>query len=87
MAIESSSNWSVRRPSDAEAVYRAPALCTGYDERTFHPEARYIAAVKGTWWVSAGSRYNGAKDDEVTLRITGIGPSATKQVDESGQVK
>ena len=31
--------------------------------------------------------YDGAKDEEVTLQITGIGPSATIPVDETGQAK
>jgi hypothetical protein len=31
--------------------------------------------------------YDGAKDEEVTLQITGIGPSGTKLVDESGHAK
>jgi len=31
--------------------------------------------------------YDGAKDEEVMLQITGIGPSATKLVDESGHPK
>ena len=31
--------------------------------------------------------FDGAKDEEVTLQITGMGPSATKLVDESGAVK
>jgi len=76
----------------------------------FHPEARYIVVLKGTWWVGAGPKwdrnattpvpagsfvvhhpekihYDGAKDEEVTLQITGVGPSATKLVDESGQLK
>lgn len=76
----------------------------------FHPEERYIAVLKGTWWVGAGPKwdrsattpvpagsfvvhhpnkihFDGAKDEEVTLQITGIGPSATKLVDESGVVK
>ncbi len=75
----------------------------------FHPEARYIAVLKGTWWVGAGPKwdknattpvsagsfvvhhpnkihYDGAKDEEVTLQITGIGPSATTPVNELGQV-
>jgi len=75
----------------------------------FHPEERYIAVLKGTWWVGAGPRwdrnattplpagsfvvhrpnkihYDGAKDEEVTLQIVGIGPSATIPVDEFGQV-
>ena len=76
----------------------------------FHPEARYIAVLKGTWWVGAGPKwdkeattpvpagsfvvhhankihYDGAKDEEVTLQISGVGPSATKMVDETGQPK
>ena len=31
--------------------------------------------------------YDGAKDEEVILRIIGVGPSATIPVDESGQPK
>ena len=76
----------------------------------FHPEARYIAVLKGTWWVGAGPQwdrdattpvpaggfvvhhpnkihYDGAKTEEVTLQISGIGPSATRMVDEAGQPK
>jgi len=76
----------------------------------FHPEARYIVVLKGTWWVGAGPKwdreattpvpagsfvlhhpnkihYDGAKDEEVMLQITGIGPSATKLVDEDGHPK
>jgi quercetin dioxygenase-like cupin family protein len=76
----------------------------------FHPEARYIAVLKGTWWVGAGPKwdrentspvpagsfvvhhpekihYDGAKDEEVTLQIVGIGPSGTWLVDESGKKK
>jgi quercetin dioxygenase-like cupin family protein len=76
----------------------------------FHPETRYIAVLKGTWWVGAGPKwdrqattpvpagsfvvhhpnkihYDGAKDEEVTLQISGIGPSGTKLVDESGKPK
>jgi len=75
----------------------------------FHPEERYIAVLKGTWWVGADPKWDknattpvpagsfvihhankihddGAKDEEVTLQITGLGPSATTLVDEAGQV-
>lgn len=31
--------------------------------------------------------YDGAKDDEVIVQISGVGPSGTKLVDESGQAK
>ena len=31
--------------------------------------------------------YDGSKDDEVIVQITGIGPSGTKLVDDSGQAK
>ena len=76
----------------------------------FHPESRYIAVLKGTWFVGARPKwdrnattavpagsfvvhhpnkihYDGAKDEEVTLQIIGIGPSGTKLVDEAGQPK
>jgi quercetin dioxygenase-like cupin family protein len=76
----------------------------------FHPETRYIAVLKGTWWVGYGPKwdrdattplpagsfvvhhpnqihYDGAKDEEVILQITGVGPSATILVEESGQPK
>jgi quercetin dioxygenase-like cupin family protein len=112
---------SPRAPGLSTAVvYGDPALSGLYIIRVrfapgtmsrphFHPEERYIAVLKGTWWVGAGPKwdrnattpvsagsfvvhhpnkihYDGAKDEEVTLQITGIGPSATKLVDESGQV-
>ena len=32
------------------------------------------------------NHYDGAKDEEVTVQIFGIGPSATTPVDEFGQV-
>jgi quercetin dioxygenase-like cupin family protein len=76
----------------------------------FHPEARYILVVKGTWWVGSGPvqdlntatpvkaggfvvhhpnkiHWDGAKDEETIVQITGIGPSGTTRVDESGQPK
>ena len=31
--------------------------------------------------------YDGAKDEEVIVQISGVGPSGTKVVDGSGQVK
>jgi hypothetical protein len=66
----------------------------------WHPEARYVTVVKGTWWAGAGDKfdpanttavsaggfaihaphevhYDGAKDEEVIVQITGIGPSGT----------
>lgn len=66
----------------------------------WHPEARYVTVVKGTWWAGTGDRfdpdsttpipaggfaihaprevhYDGAKDEEAIVQITGIGPSGT----------
>ena len=66
----------------------------------WHPEARYVAVVKGTWWAGTGDKfdpdsttpiraggfaihaprevhYDGAKDEEVIVQITGMGPSGT----------
>ena len=66
----------------------------------WHPEARYVTVVKGTWWAGTGDRfdpdsttpipaggfaihaprevhYDGAKDEEAIVQITGMGPSGT----------
>jgi len=66
----------------------------------WHPEARYVAVIKGTWWAGTGDNfdpdsttpipaggfaihaprqvhYDGAKDEEVIVQITGMGPSGT----------
>ena len=66
----------------------------------YHPEARYVTVLKGTWWAGSGDKfdrdatvpvpagsfamhyprkvhYDGAKDEEVIVQITGIGPSGT----------
>jgi quercetin dioxygenase-like cupin family protein len=66
----------------------------------YHPEARYVTVLKGTWWAGAGDKfdrdntvplpagtfamhyprkvhYDGAKDEEVLVQISGIGPSGT----------
>lgn len=71
----------------------------------WHPEARYVVVVKGTWWAGEGEKfdpdstvpvpqggfavhtpkevhYDGAKDEEVVVQITGIGPSGTNVVGE-----
>lgn len=71
----------------------------------WHPEARYITVLKGTWWAGTGAKldpnatvpvpaggfamhtpgkvhYDGAKDEEVIVQISGIGPSGTHPVDE-----
>ena len=76
----------------------------------FHPEARYIQVLKGTWWLGSGPvqdlakttpvkaggfvvhhpgkiHWDGAKDEETVIQITGIGPSGTTRVDETGQAK
>ena len=69
----------------------------------WHPEARYVTVLKGTWWAGTGDRldpdrttpvraggfavhapgkvhYDGAKDEEVIVQISGIGPSGTNPV-------
>ena len=69
----------------------------------WHPEARYVLVVKGTWWAGTGDKldpdatvplqagsfaihaprevhYDGAKDEEAIVQITGIGPSWTNVV-------
>jgi quercetin dioxygenase-like cupin family protein len=66
----------------------------------YHPEARYVTVLKGTWWAGTGDKfdrdstipfpagtfamhyprkvhYDGAKDEEVLVQISGIGPSGT----------
>lgn len=71
----------------------------------WHPEARYVVVIKGTWWAGEGDKfdpnntvpvaqggfavhtpkevhYDGAKDEEVIVQITGIGPSGTIVVGE-----
>jgi hypothetical protein len=69
----------------------------------WHPEARYVTVIKGTWWAGEGEKfdpnattpvpaggyalhapkkvhYDGAKDEEVIVQISGIGPSGTHPV-------
>lgn len=69
----------------------------------WHPEARYVQVVSGTWWAGTGAKldpeatvplkagsfaihaprevhYDGAKDEEAIVQITGIGPSGTTVV-------
>jgi quercetin dioxygenase-like cupin family protein len=66
----------------------------------YHPEARYVTVLKGTWWAGTGDsfdrnatvalpagsfgmhpaglvHYDGAKDEEVIVQISGMGPSGT----------
>ena len=73
----------------------------------YHPEARYVTVLKGTWWAGVGDtfdrnatvpvpagtsamhfprkvHYDGAKDEEVMVQISGWGPSGTIPV-EKGQ--
>lgn len=73
----------------------------------WHPEARYVTVIKGTWWTGAGAKfdpentvpvkaggfsvhtakeihYDGAKDEEVIVQISGIGPSGTIPVNPDG---
>jgi hypothetical protein len=70
----------------------------------WHPEARYVTVLKGTWWAGVGDKfdrnattpvpaggfavhtagkvhYDGAKDEEVIVQITGMGPSGTTPVE------
>ena len=74
----------------------------------FHPEARHIVVLQGTWWVGAGPKwdreattpvpagsfvvhharqihFDGAKDEEVVVQISGIGPGTATAVDELGR--
>lgn len=76
----------------------------------WHPEARYVTVIKGTWWTGAGAKfdpentvpvkaggfsvhtakeihYDGAKDEEVIVQISGIGPSGTMPVNPDGTDK
>jgi quercetin dioxygenase-like cupin family protein len=69
----------------------------------WHPEARYVTVLKGTWWAGTGEafdpssttpipaggfaihapgkvHYDGAKDEEVIVQISGFGPSGTNVV-------
>lgn len=71
----------------------------------WHPEARYVTVIKGTWWAGEGEKFDpnattpvaaggyalhapkkvhfdGAKDEEVIVQISGIGPSGTHPVGE-----
>jgi quercetin dioxygenase-like cupin family protein len=69
----------------------------------WHPEARYVTVLQGTWWAGVGENfdpnsttpvptggfaihapgkvhYDGAKDEEAIVQISGIGPSGTNVV-------
>ena len=73
----------------------------------WHPEARYVTVLKGTWWAGTGEtfdpgtttpilaggfaihapgkvHYDGAKDEEVIVQISGMGPSGTNVVSPGG---
>ncbi|MBV9890193.1 MAG: cupin domain-containing protein [Rhizobacter sp.] len=73
----------------------------------WHPEARYVTVLKGTWWAGTGdvldpnkttpvptggfavhtpkmAHYDGAKDEEVIVQISGMGPSGTIPVEPGG---
>jgi quercetin dioxygenase-like cupin family protein len=66
----------------------------------WHPEARYVTVVKGTWWAGTGDKldpdsttpihaggfaihaprevhFDGAKEEEAIVQISGMGPSGT----------
>ena len=76
----------------------------------WHPEARYVTVLKGTWWAGEGDvldrdktipvamggfaihtpgkvHYDGAKDEEVIVQISGIGPSGTNPVNPAPEAK
>ena len=76
----------------------------------WHPEARYVTVLKGTWWAGTGEafdpasttpiptggfavhapgkvHYDGAKDEEVIVQISGIGPSGTNLINTPGADK
>ena len=76
----------------------------------WHPEARYVTVLKGTWWAGEGEvldpnktipvkaggfaihtpgkvHYDGAKDEEVIVQISGIGPSGTNVVNPAPEAK
>ena len=76
----------------------------------WHPEARYVTVIRGTWWTGAGAKfdpentvpvktggfsvhtakeihYDGAKEEEVIVQISGIGPSGTTLVNPDGTDK
>jgi hypothetical protein len=76
----------------------------------WHPEARHVTVIKGTWWAGTGPvfdpastspvpaggyavhtpheiHYDGSRDEEVIVQISGIGPSATVQVNPDGTDK
>ena len=76
----------------------------------WHPEARYVTVLKGTWWAGAGEKFDpnntvpvptggfamhhprkihfdGAKDEEVIVQISGIGPSGTVPAESADKNK
>lgn len=76
----------------------------------WHPEARFVTVMQGTWWAGEGDvldpekttpvkvggfaihtpgkvHYDGAKDEEVIVQISGIGPSGTNVVNPAPEAK
>ncbi len=76
----------------------------------WHPEARFVTVMQGTWWAGEGEvldpekttpvkvggfaihtpgkvHYDGAKDEEVIVQISGIGPSGTNIVNPAPEAK
>ena len=76
----------------------------------WHPEARYVTVLKGTWWAGTGENfdpnsttpipaggfaihtpgkvhYDGAKEEEVIVQISGMGPSGTNVVNPGDDKK
>ncbi len=98
-----------RRPGELY-VLRVRFAPGSFSHPHFHPNARYIVVLKGTWWVGAGAggdrdattplpagsfvvhhggevHFDGAKDEEVIVQITGIGPETATAVDASGRAR
>lgn len=94
-------------PSQPELyVIRAKFAPRTMSRPHWHPEARYVTVLQGTWWAGTGENfdpnsttpvpvggfaihtpgkvhYDGAKDEEVIVQISGIGPSGTHVVNAS----
>lgn len=84
-------------------VIRAKFAPNTMSKPHWHPEARYVTVIKGTWWAGIGEKFDpnnttpvaaggfavhaprkvhfdGAKDEEVIVQISGIGPSGTELI-------
>jgi hypothetical protein len=96
-------------PSEAGLyVIRAKFAPHNMSRPHWHPEARYVTVITGTWWVGTGDKfdpentnpvpaggfaihtpgkvhYDGAKDEEAIVQITGMGPSGTYPAELPGK--